>query len=136
MANTTSLWFSNSCVFSPKGELVVWSCCGTWSTEVPPEIQSQSRPDSAGGLFTQPQRSISKSQKPAGGKKTQTLQNIENTSQIQPLPLYGRGLGPLQEAVSTQNKTKQKRRQEGNPERRIISLFHFLALKFGVSCSH
>lgn len=47
----------------PKAEPVVWSLCGIkWP--MPPESQSHSTPDSAGGLFTQPQKSISKSQKP------------------------------------------------------------------------
>lgn len=42
-----------------------WSLCGIKWPSLSPESQSQSTPDSAGGLFTQPQRSISKSQKPA-----------------------------------------------------------------------
>lgn len=48
----------------PNPEFVVWSLSGIILRSLSPESQSQYTPDSAGGLFTQPHKSISKSQKP------------------------------------------------------------------------
>lgn len=46
----------------PKGDSVEWSLFGTNGPSLAPDSQSQSTPTSDGGLFTQPQKSISKSQ--------------------------------------------------------------------------
>lgn len=48
----------------PNPEFVVWSLSGINLPSLSPESQSQYTPDSAGGSFTQPHKSISKSQKP------------------------------------------------------------------------
>lgn len=62
----------------PKSEFVEWSRIGSKAPSLLPESQSQSTPDSVGGLFTQPQKSISKSQKPEkiNTKKTTTQQTL------------------------------------------------------------
>lgn len=57
--------FKCVCGDLPKEESVVWSLSGINPPTLMPESQSQSTPNSAGGLFTQPHKSISKSQKPA-----------------------------------------------------------------------
>lgn len=63
------LWCENTSLYLygelPKEVSVEWSLLGIKSPLLSDESQSQSTPDSAGGLFTQPQKSISKSQKPA-----------------------------------------------------------------------
>lgn len=60
--------YVDSCVYVcgdiPSAEFVVWSLFGINLPSLSPESQSQYTPDSAGGLFTQPHKSISKSQKP------------------------------------------------------------------------
>lgn len=56
----------------PKADPVVWSLGGIIEPSLLLESQSHSTPNSGGGLLTQPQKSLSKSQKPSK-KYTDTL---------------------------------------------------------------
>ena len=95
------------CGDSPKEESVVWSLLGIIRLSLLPENQSQSTPDSVGRLFTQPHKSISKSQKPERNKRctdTHSMRPYETCSNTPiPLPLFPwsltcRGTGTIQDS--------------------------------------